>query len=58
MVTILNFQFYIPTIISFSVLPMREDDETQQDAWWKIAILYIVGVINGIGISGMYLASW
>ena len=51
-------QFYIPTIISFSMLPMRELDESYHEAWWKITILYIVAVINGWGISGMYLAAW
>ncbi|XP_065890144.1 sodium-dependent lysophosphatidylcholine symporter 1-B-like isoform X2 [Dysidea avara] len=53
-----GYMFYIPTIISFSMLPMRELDESYHEAWWKITILYIVAVINGWGISGMYLAAW
>jgi len=40
------------------MLPMVDEDETQQEAWWKITLVYIVGVINGLGVSGMYLAVW
>ena len=51
-------QIYIPTIISFTVLPMIEEGETEQEGWWKIALVYVMGVINGVGIGGMYLAAW
>ena len=51
-------QFYIPTIISFSFLPMIDEGESEHEAGWKIGILYLVAVINGIGFGGMYLAAW
>ena len=51
-------QLYIPTVISFSMLPMIEEDESEAHGWWKIALVYVNAVINGCGISGMYLAAW
>ena len=52
------FQLYIPTVITFSMLPKLEDDESEAEGWWKVAIVYVNGVINGIGVGGMYLAAW
>ena len=57
-VTMVILQLYIPTVISFAMLPMLEEDESEQHGWWKIAIVYVDAVINGFGISGMYLAAW
>ena len=51
-------QLYIPTVISFAMLPMIDEDETEREGWWKITIVYVTAVINGIGVSGMYLAAW
>ena len=58
LVTMVMLQLYIPTVISFAMLPMLGEDESEQEGWWKIAIVYVDAVINGFGISGMYLAAW
>lgn len=58
LVTMATLQIYIPTIISFTVLPMIEEGESEREGWWKIALVYAMGIINGVGIGGMYLAAW